>query len=214
MRGTANLAPPSGGVFFLRDTAIIGQGINMAKIEVDKISAARRQINAAIRMLFSDEDPIAIHTVASAGFRILKDLAEKQDSEIMDMFNLCIRPEMRKKFWGGEGVNRAANFFKHADKDPEQVLKNIDETVNDHHIFWGCLLYQDILHRDPLQTYTNEMGAFIGWYSAMYPDCVRDDLPWSHLVRTAFVGISDLSRPEQLAQGQLALMAANRTRKG
>ena len=184
----------------------------MAKIEVDKISAAQRQINAAIRMLFSDEDPVPIHTVASAGFRILKDLAEKQDSEIMDMFNLCIRPEMRKKFWGGEGVNRAANFFKHADKDPEQVLKNIDETVNDHHIFWGCLLYQDILHRDPLQTYTNEMGAFIGWYSEMYPDCVRDDLPWSHLIRKAFVGISGLSRPEQLAQGQLALEACESLR--
>ncbi len=186
----------------------------MAKIEVDKISAARRQINAAIRLLFSDEDPIAIHTVASASFRVLKDLAEKQDSEIMDMFNLCIRPEMRERFWGGEGINRAANFFKHADRDPDQVLKIVDLAANDHLIFWGCLLYQDILHRDPLQTYTNEMGAFIGWYNAMYPDFVRDDLPWSHLIRNAFVGISGLSRPEQLAQGQLALMAANRTRKG
>ena len=179
----------------------------MAKIEVNKISAARRQINAAIRMLFSDEDPVAIHTLTSAGFRILKDLAEKQDSEIMDMFNLCIRPEMRKKFWR-EIFNRGANFFKHADRDPDQVLKNVDETVNDHLIFWGCLLYQDILHRDPFQTYTNEMGAFIVWYKAMYPDFVRDDLPWSHLVRKSFVGISGLSRPEQLAQGQLALEAS------
>jgi hypothetical protein len=32
----------------------------VAKIRVSKVEAARRQIDAAIRMLFSNEDPVAV----------------------------------------------------------------------------------------------------------------------------------------------------------
>ena len=47
----------------------------MAIIKLSKIEAAGRQIDAAIRMLFENEDPVAIHTITMAGFRILRDLA-------------------------------------------------------------------------------------------------------------------------------------------
>ncbi len=45
-----------------------------AEIIVTKLAAARRQLSAAIRMFFSGEDELAIHTVASAAYGILKDL--------------------------------------------------------------------------------------------------------------------------------------------
>mgnify|MGYP001568694580 CR=1 FL=1 len=38
----------------------------MAKIKVNKSEAARRQIDVAIRILFRNEDPVAIHTLAMA----------------------------------------------------------------------------------------------------------------------------------------------------
>jgi len=47
-----------------------------AEIYVNKLEAARRQIDAAIRMLLATEDCLAIHTVASAGYRIIRDLLE------------------------------------------------------------------------------------------------------------------------------------------
>ena len=49
-----------------------------AAVYVNKIAAAIRQLNAAIRMYFSEEDELAIHTVVSAAFRILRDVSNKR----------------------------------------------------------------------------------------------------------------------------------------
>lgn len=49
-----------------------------ATIIINKLEAARRQLDAAIRMTFANEDELAIHTVAAAAYRILRDLLEKR----------------------------------------------------------------------------------------------------------------------------------------
>jgi hypothetical protein len=49
-----------------------------AIIYVTKVEAARRQVNAAIRMSFLNEDKLAIHTVVAAAYRVLRDLLEKR----------------------------------------------------------------------------------------------------------------------------------------
>ena len=41
-----------------------------------KIDVAYRQTDSAIRTYFNEEDPIAVHTVASACFKILRDLVK------------------------------------------------------------------------------------------------------------------------------------------
>jgi hypothetical protein len=43
-------------------------------IYVNKLAAAQRQLNAAIRMEVAGEDALAIHTVAAAAYQILRDL--------------------------------------------------------------------------------------------------------------------------------------------
>jgi hypothetical protein len=45
-----------------------------ATIHITKIAAAKRQLEAAIRMFFAGEDELAIHTIAAAAFRVLRDL--------------------------------------------------------------------------------------------------------------------------------------------
>jgi hypothetical protein len=47
---------------------------NPAKVIVTKLSAAQRQLDAAIRMFLATEDPLAVHTVASAAYNVLADL--------------------------------------------------------------------------------------------------------------------------------------------
>lgn len=47
-----------------------------AEIYVNKLEAARRQIDAAIRMFLIDEDCLGIHSVVSACYRVLRDLLE------------------------------------------------------------------------------------------------------------------------------------------
>jgi hypothetical protein len=49
-----------------------------AIVHLTKAAAASRQLNAAIRMWFAEEDDLAIHTVASAAYRIIRDLTQKQ----------------------------------------------------------------------------------------------------------------------------------------
>lgn len=53
-------------------------GQRLAELYITKLEAARRQIDAAIRMVFDNEDELAVHTVASAGYRILRDLLQKK----------------------------------------------------------------------------------------------------------------------------------------
>ncbi len=45
-------------------------------VHITKVAAASRQLDAAIRMFFAKEDELAIHTIASAAFRILRDLTK------------------------------------------------------------------------------------------------------------------------------------------
>lgn len=56
-----------------------------ARIHVTKLAAAQRQLRAAIRMFFSGEDELAVHTVVSASYRVIADLksARGQD-EVAD----------------------------------------------------------------------------------------------------------------------------------
>jgi hypothetical protein len=50
-------------------------------VHVTKLAAAQRQLDAAIRMTFGDEDELAIHTVVAAAYRILRDLKNKRGSK-------------------------------------------------------------------------------------------------------------------------------------
>lgn len=49
-----------------------------ASLHITKLAAAKRQLQAAIRMYFIPEDDLAVHTVAAAVYGILKDLKRQR----------------------------------------------------------------------------------------------------------------------------------------
>src|SRR5258706_6022470 len=58
-----------------------------AKVHVTKLAAAGRQLQAAIRMYFAEEDELAIHTVTAASYRLLTDLkAERGMDEAANVY--------------------------------------------------------------------------------------------------------------------------------
>ena len=58
-----------------------------ATLHVTKLAAAGRQLRAAIRLYFAGEDELAIHTIASAAYRLLADLkAERGIEEAEDVY--------------------------------------------------------------------------------------------------------------------------------
>jgi hypothetical protein len=142
----------------------------MAKIRVNKIDAARRQIDAAIRMLFDNGDPVAIHTLAAAGGRILRDLCGAKGTPMHQMFKGVIRPDKEKEFW--EAMNRPANFFKHADRDADEILDDVDERFNDFTLFYAVEYYRDLGY-----TPTAEMRAFMTFFTVTNPDILQPDCP-------------------------------------
>jgi hypothetical protein len=63
-----------------------------ATVHITKLAAAQRQLRAAIRLYFVDEDELAIHTVASAAYRLINDLkaargmSEAADAHLVSIF--------------------------------------------------------------------------------------------------------------------------------
>lgn len=96
----------------------------MPDIEIGKLDAARRQLDVAVRIFFSHGDEIALHTLAAAARNVLFDLCSHRkvkppmsiDSLVEDFTKPEHRDLIRRK------LRQPENFFKHADRDPEERL--------------------------------------------------------------------------------------------
>lgn len=172
----------------------------MSDKEITKPEAARRQVDAAISMLFRNDDPLAVHTVAMAAFRILRDLAKSHGRE--HTLDSMIRPGMEKKFWGE--FNNAASFLKHADRDPNGVLSPFSDDTNDTLLVIACTYYELLGNQ-----WTLEMGVLMSWYVSLHPDSLSNSLdPAMIALLDRESGIQFLPRSEQLATGLMALQRA------
>jgi hypothetical protein len=128
------------------------------------LEAAARQLDEAIRMLFQGRDIIAVHTVAAAAEGILDDVAASR--RLFRLFDF-IRPERQKEF--REAVRRAQNFFKHADRNPNDSLDFSTEQT--HHVIFNAVLLTGLLGIQ----HSFERGVFAGWYFVEYPDVLHWD---------------------------------------
>jgi len=182
-----------------------------ASVHVTKFAAAERQLRAAIRMFFLEEDELAIHTIASAAYRLLANLKDDRgmdeaadahltvifyavrsykrgtlpkhmsgnpelvaqiaemaailpievDSRITDV-KASLGAESAQQYWRNR--NKAANFLKHADKDPNATLDATD--VDNAHLLMQCLsAYIDLFKNQLVPE-----GLVFWLYS-----CVRDE---------------------------------------
>jgi hypothetical protein len=166
---------------------------------VNKIDAARKQIELSIRLLFQNEDPIGIHALSAAGFRIFRDLISiKPDNQINQYFKTIIKPGMEGKFW--KLFNRTANFLKHAEKDPHATLENVPEEINDGLIILACFYYKELGYE-----WTPEMVAFIMWYMVLHPEfaeLMTNDQIIHDVIAEEQNTIRAISRSEQLNFGK------------
>ena len=97
----------------------------MEEFKISKLDAAKRQLEVAIRLYFHFGDPVAIHTLTAAAYNVLKDInSDRGGKQVLMKGQLAkefIRPEYQKEVI--RKLNEAENFFKHADRDPQGVLK-------------------------------------------------------------------------------------------
>ena len=164
-------------------------------MKINKIDAACRQIETAIKLFFEAEDPVSTHTLISASRGILIPLAKYKNSNVLQMFNDVIIEEKAKELC--KIFNEPSNFFKHAARDPNEIIDDFDETSNEYFIFFAILLYQDLGNQ-----LTIPMGSFLSWYIGMYPGHVKDNLFDKQKVQALSQLFQGQSRQEQLRIGK------------
>ncbi|MDE2230201.1 MAG: hypothetical protein KGL11_14330 [Alphaproteobacteria bacterium] len=92
------------------------------RIAITKIEAARRQLRTALELWFADGDPVSIHTLAYAAYEVVHFVAKSKDPNTELIFDWPgIKDEARgqwRKIIAGD-----ANFFKHANRDPDDSIE-------------------------------------------------------------------------------------------
>jgi hypothetical protein len=89
-------------------------------IRVSKLDAARRQLRTAITLWFNGGDPVSIHTLACAAYEIVHTVSKVRDPNRPGLLFDSAPEETRKEF--NDTFREAANFFKHADRDPHGLI--------------------------------------------------------------------------------------------
>ena len=109
---------------------------------------------------------IAVHTLAAASLQVLADLGAKSGVESMVKNPKLIQPEKRKYVAGK--FCEAQNFFKHADRDPHEILDFFAEATP-FYIVDAVVLYERVSGSS-----THACKAFNVWFSLNYPDVLID----------------------------------------
>ena len=136
-------------------------------INISKIDAAKRQLETAILLYFSNSDIVSIHTLSAASHEIIQTLCKPSGikSAIKD-FDM-VRSERKKDYINL--VQGAQRFFKHADRDADLIYEfKIGQT--DFLIYDTCQMYQQLTNETP-----KLMHIFIIWFFLNNPDIIKDD---------------------------------------
>ncbi|HEY8119343.1 MAG TPA: hypothetical protein VIE91_08905 [Methylophilaceae bacterium] len=164
------------------------------KIVTDKSTAASRQLDVAIELLFSDQDPLGIRTLAAAAHTIFADLVEKRRPGESWRDRLIQDSGLSRKE-AIDVLNGASNFLKHADRDPEAEL-SFEEDENDYLIFFATLECGELGH--PLSL---TMQAFQVWHLACHPEYIGEHHELVQKAKATFPELSKLDRQAQLKEG-------------
>ena len=178
----------------------------MAELHITKQAAAQRQLDAAVRILFTGEDVLAVHTIVSAAHNVLTDLDNKSGKTALALYADTLS-ELQKKFpgiplpreaanfklWLQQKNRSGANFLKHADNESSRALDPSTLSTDDL-LLEACLIYRN-LGLEP----THEMDVFGRWHLAIYPSQKED-----HII-TKSGDVSEFNRDQKLEFGSFLL---------
>lgn len=132
---------------------------------ITKLDAARRQLRTAVRMFFEEKDTVSTYTLAAAAEGVLAGILRRQGGTHFIRDSDFIRPEYKKEFW--RLLDRPRNFFKHADRDPDDVLEFNPEVVA------SALLECAILYHHCTGRALREGSAFAAWFGIHHPNILK-----------------------------------------
>ena len=112
--------------------------------KISKLDAAKSQLETAIYLFFHNGDPVSIHTLTAAAYNILRDICKSRSYPYVVVKGSSLRyvkPGKEKIYLNA--INQAENFFKHEEKDPDDIL-NFNPSQTDILIYDACKIYHEI----------------------------------------------------------------------
>jgi len=135
-------------------------------LQIGKTQAALQQIVEAARLFFEERDPVSIHTLVAASHGILRDLLLKKGDGSFLKDSPYVRAEKRTEFH--RIINKAQNFFKHANRDPDESLQFDPASTK-----FLLLDAIEMLHRLS-EVRPPELEIFRAWFVAAHPHFLFD----------------------------------------
>lgn len=158
-------------------------------VRVSKLEAALHQLNVALRLMFSQFDPIATHTLVGAASTLLSDLIEHHAAD-KSWDRLAYEANDLTPGNYFKVMRNAQNFFKHARDDPSETIA-FDPTDTESLAFWA------VMNASELAPLSIEMQVFQLWYIAShYPV----DEPNATPLKQAIELFGDLRNQDRLAR--------------
>jgi len=126
---------------------------------ISKTEAAQRQLDEAIRLWLDARDPLAVHTLTMAAFRVLYDLIGHINTDYHAHIKELLSVHGFSEFYA------IANALKHADRDPHSDVQIPHDKENEFRIGIALVAYRVV--SDDL---TPEMGGFHLMSLSIYPN--------------------------------------------
>jgi hypothetical protein len=151
---------------------------------ITKIQAAEHQLDTAIRLFFENIDHLSSYTLAAASREITDDLCEKKAHELFQQefarlgdaleVRLSHREEMKiliKEEYYEDAMKlfrKRQNFLKHADKDPEGQIDDLNARELALVIMFASKNFSLLEKR-----ITPALSIFLHWFGAAEPSILK-----------------------------------------
>jgi hypothetical protein len=137
--------------------------------KVTKLEVARDQLDAAIELFFLSDNTIAVHTLTAAAYNVLRDIARRDGSDfpfIKTGFIETLKDSERSKVVAF--LNAPENFFKHADRDPDEILE-FDPQLTELMLIDACSYFKERPNFKP-----RHFDAIKVWSGSLRADVSKD----------------------------------------
>jgi len=129
-------------------------------------------------LFFEDRDPVSIHTLAGAALEILNDHFDNIDDVwdhnlALHRDSIYVKDDYRKQW--SDSINKAKNFFKHADRDLKNGVTEIefDPDVNEFFILEAIRRLELVEKEDHI--WEPEFKVFSAWLMKNRPNLLKKD---------------------------------------
>ena len=194
----------------------------MSELYINKLAAAQRQFDAAVRMYFDQEDELAVLTLGHAALGVCEGVFETRHPGVLTREVRCHMEDGIRSLRKGTGApvpegwrledsdkqilafvkrhrNEPANYLKHADKDSSALLHisqiDVDTTLLE---TLGLLMRLHVAA-------SPEQLAFAKWHLAVYPSEPSDELRTGVEKDERRLFVHELEKSEQKEVGKILL---------